>query len=63
MGGLNKICKLYGRMKVSDANGKSVMWVWDYVNDKARLETEMTKEEKMASEKAKWMSVKETLNK
>lgn len=57
MGGLAKICKLYGSMKFV-ADGKEVIWVWDYANDKARLETEMTAEEKKASEKAKWMALK-----
>ena len=51
---------MYGSIEVSD-NGKKVIWLWDYVNDKARLKTEMTKEEIMASEKAKWMSIKEQL--
>lgn len=53
MGGLARICKMYGSMEVSDANGKKVTWLWDYVNDKPRLKTEMTKEETMLSEKAK----------
>ena len=60
MGGLARICKMYGSIEVSD-NGKKVIWLWDYVNDKARLKTEMTKDEIMASEKAKWMSIKEQL--
>jgi len=63
MGGLAKICKMYGRMDVSDAKENKVVWLWDYVNDKPRLHSEMTKEEVMASEKAKWMGVKETLTK
>jgi len=50
MGGLARICKMYGSMEVADANGKKVTWVWDYVNDKARVKTEMT-----LSEKAKWL--------
>lgn len=54
MGGLANICKLYGSMQVSDANGNTVTWLWDYANDKPRLKTEMTKEEITASEKAKW---------
>ena len=58
MGGLSKICKIHGSMKV---NG--VVWLWDYVNDKPRLKTEMTKNEILASEKAKWMNVKNELNK
>ena len=56
MGGLARICKQYGSL---DVNG--VIWLWDYVNDKPRLKSEMTKEEIAASEKAKWMSFKEKL--
>lgn len=62
MAGLARICKMYGSIEVSDANGKKVTWIWDYANDKQRLKTEMTKEEIMASEKAKWMSVKSYLD-
>ena len=58
MGGLARICKMYGSMEASDANGKKVIWLWDYVNDKPRLKTEMSKVEIMASEKAKWSAVK-----
>ena len=49
-------------MEVSDANGKKVTWLWDYANDKPRLKTEMTKEEIMASEKAKWNNIKTQLD-
>ena len=45
MGGLARICKMYGSMEVSDKNGKKVTWLWDYKNDKPRLKSEMTKEE------------------
>ena len=62
-GGLQRICRWYGSMVVKDNNGKSVRWLWDYVNDKARLESEMTKEEIAASEKAKWEGVKKELDK
>lgn len=58
MGGLAKILKLYGSMKVKDSSGKSVTWVYDYHNDKPRLKTEMTKEDFAKSEKAKWAGVK-----
>jgi hypothetical protein len=47
---------------VSDANGKKVTWLWDYVNEKPRLKIEMTKEEIQASEKAKWMKIKSQLD-
>ena len=63
MGGLARICKMYGSMEVSDANGKKVIWLWDYANDKPRLKTEMSKSEIMESEKAKWNNIKTQLNK
>jgi hypothetical protein len=43
---------MYGSMKVGD-----VVWVWDYANDKPRLEKDMTPEEIKASERAKWESI------
>ena len=63
MGGLSKICRLYGGMTVKGSDGKTVKWLWDYVNDKARLESEMTKEEIAASEKKKWEGVRNELKK
>ena len=45
-------------MEVSGANGKKVIWLWDYVNDKPRLKSEMSKEEIKASEKAKLEQIK-----
>jgi len=51
--GLQRILKIVGEMKIID-NGKSVTHVWDYANNKARIKSEMTKEEIKASEKAKW---------
>lgn len=50
--------KLYGSMICEDDKGNKVVWVWDYANDKARLQKEMTKDKITASEKAKWMGVK-----
>lgn len=58
MSGLARICKMYGSMEVIDEKGNKEIWVWDYVNDRPRLKNEMTKEEKMASEKEKWLSKK-----
>jgi major membrane immunogen (membrane-anchored lipoprotein) len=58
MSGLARICKMYGSMEVSDANGKKATWFWDYKNDKPRLKSEMTKEEIAESEKVKWQQVK-----
>ena len=52
MNGVARICKLYGSIEAVDKNGKKVIWLWDYVNDKAMLKTEMSKHEIMASEKA-----------
>ncbi len=63
MAGLERLLKLYGSIICKDADGKSVVWLWDYANDKARLKTEMTKEEITASEKAKWSDIKNLLNK
>lgn len=56
--GLQRILKIYGRMKVTDSKGKSVIHVWDYKNNKPRLESEMSKEEISESEKEKWRQVK-----
>ena len=47
-------------MKVTDENGKSVIWVWDYKNNRARLKHEMTKEEIAESERVKWQQIKTT---
>ena len=49
MSGLARICRMYGSMEAVDANGKKVIWLWDYVNEKPRLKSEMTKEEIKAS--------------
>ena len=54
MSGLARILKMYGEMTVQ-SEGKSVLWVWDYANDKPRIKSEMTKEELEASEHAKWI--------
>ena len=58
MTGLQRMCKLYGSIYVTGADGKRVVWIWDYANDKPRLKSEMTKAEIMASEKAKWEAIK-----
>lgn len=62
MGGLARICKMYGLMEVSDASGKKVTWLWDYANDKPRLKSEMSKEEIAASEKAKREQIKSQMS-
>lgn len=61
--GLQKVLKMCGRMYVSDRSGKKVYWLWDYANDKARLESDMTKEEINASEKAKFTLMKNEFDK
>ena len=60
MSGLARICKMYGRMTVKE-NGKKVTWIYDYKNDKPRLESEMTKDEIKDSEKAKYELIKKQL--
>ena len=55
--GFQGILKTFGEMKVQ-SEGKTVVWVWDYVNDKPMIKSEMTKEQLAASEKAKWMGIK-----
>jgi hypothetical protein len=52
--GLEKVLKLYGQLQVNDGNGNKVTWVWDYANNKPCKKSEMTDEEFVASEKAKW---------
>ncbi len=53
MGGLSRICRAFGGLNVT-AKGETVKYVWDYVTETPRLESEMTKEEIAASEKKKW---------
>ncbi len=55
MGGLARICKMYGGMEVS-AGGKTVNHVWDYVADKAVPQEEMPvgSDRWKASEQKKW---------
>lgn len=51
LSGLQRICKLYGRLQVGDT-----MMVWDYAKDEAVPESGMKpgSERWKASEKAKW---------
>lgn len=53
MSGLAKLCKIYGSLKVKGNDGKEVVWLYDYANDKPRLKSEMTKDEITLSNKAK----------
>jgi len=59
MGGLARLCKLYGGMSFTDKDGKTVEYVWDYAKDEPRLKGEMTQDELIASERAKWEGMKE----
>ena len=56
MGGIARMCKLYGKMRIGN-----VMWVWDYARDIPVKEKEMTKEQCKESEKVKWQQIKEQL--
>lgn len=48
--GLEKLCKLYGRIKVG-----SVVWQWDYANEIAVPESDMIGKRLKLSEKARWL--------
>jgi hypothetical protein len=54
MGGLAKLCKLHGSMRVNDR-----LMVWDYVLDKAVPSDEMPEGSArwQASERAKWLTL------
>lgn len=56
MGGIARMCKLYGKMKIGD-----VMWVWDYARDIPVKEPDMTKEQREASKEAKKLLMEEQL--
>jgi hypothetical protein len=59
MAGLRSICKLYGSIKATSADGKTVVHVWDYAADEPCLQSEMPKgsDRWKASEKAKWKAI------
>ncbi len=59
MGGLARLCKAYGGMKI---NGES--WVWDYVADTAVPEREMPhgSERRKASERKRYAALRATLS-
>ena len=61
MGGLARVCKLYGKMVCKDNTGKEVIWLYDYKQDRPRLQSEMTNLEIAESEKAKWLQIKEQI--
>ena len=60
MAGLARICKLYGKITCKDRHGNTMVWMYDYANDKPRLQHEMTKEEIAASERAKYEAIKKS---
>lgn len=49
MAGLRRILKMGGSMYI-----QGVLWVWDYAKDEPRKRSEMTHDEWLASERAKW---------
>lgn len=55
MAGLARLCRAYGRIQVG-----SVMWVWDYANEKPMHEKDMPdgSETWKVSEKAKYEKMK-----
>lgn len=61
MGGLSKLCKLYGGIKATDKDGNTVHHKWDYANDCAVTEAEMPQgsERWKASERAKWEGLRD----
>lgn len=52
MSGLQRILKAHGKTTVINSEGKKVIWVWDYAQDRARIKAEMTKEEIAANKAA-----------
>ena len=63
MGGLNKLAKMFGAIEFQDQNGSKQKMVWDYVADKAVPEAEMEEgsDRWKASEKKKWMDIRDQL--
>lgn len=57
MAGLTKLCKLYGGIIV-ESNGVKIEYIYDYVQDRPRIKSEMTKEEIAKSEKYKYDKIK-----
>ena len=58
MSGLKEILKKFGEVKVTDKEGNTVTYVWDYSKNEPRLKSEMTKEEFAESERVKWTGLK-----
>jgi len=61
MSGLQRLLKVYGSMIVKGNDGKNAVWLWDYANDQPKLKSEMSKEEILASERAKWTVIKKQI--
>lgn len=59
--GLTRVLKIYGQIEMVSKEGKKTIWVWDYAKDKAVLKSEMTKEDFIESEKAKYSQFKNTI--
>lgn len=58
MRGLEKVCKIYGRLKVGD-----VLWVWDYHRNKAVPDYKLKagSNDWKLSEKAKWDGMRKVI--
>jgi len=62
------ICKIYGGLNVTGADGKTVKWLWDYDKDEPVKESELIDKKKRLqafkkSEKKKWEKYKKELPK
>ena len=60
MSGLRNIAKLYGGMKATGSDGKTVHYVWDYAADEPCLASDMPIGSKRwcTSERAKWAKLR-----
>jgi len=63
MSGLRRICKQFGSIKATGADGKTVVHVWDYVADEPCLQSEMPhgSNRHKANERAKMAKMKAEL--
>lgn len=59
MAGLRAMCKLFGSLKATGSDGKTVVHVWDYAIDEPCLQSDMPEgsDRWKASEAAKWKSI------
>jgi hypothetical protein len=59
MSGLKKLCRLYGKLQVKAADGRTIVYVWDYAQEEAVLESEMPfgSERWQASERVRWRQI------